>query len=34
MKTTLQELYEQRADKGLTANITELKKKNKIWVTG
>ncbi|AVP47927.1 Ger(x)C family spore germination protein [Bacillus sp. 22475] len=34
VKTTLQELYEQRADKGLTANITELKKKNKIWVTG
>ncbi|HDR7383750.1 spore gernimation protein [Bacillus toyonensis] len=34
VKTTLQELYEQRADKGLTANITEVKKKNKIWVTG
>ncbi|MFJ8238146.1 Ger(x)C family spore germination protein [Bacillus tropicus] len=34
VKTTLQELYEQKADKGLTANITEVKKKNKIWVTG
>ncbi|KZE04208.1 putative spore germination protein [Bacillus mycoides] len=34
VKTTLQELYEQRADKGVTANITEVKKKNKIWVTG
>ncbi|PGQ44296.1 spore gernimation protein, partial [Bacillus thuringiensis] len=34
MKTTLQELYEQKADKGLTANITEVKKKHKIWVTG
>ncbi|EJR27441.1 Ger(x)C family spore germination protein [Bacillus mycoides] len=34
VKTTLQELHEQKADKGLTANITEMKKKNKIWVTG
>ncbi|PEC22813.1 Ger(x)C family spore germination protein [Bacillus cereus] len=34
VKTTLQELHEQRADKGVTANITEVKKKNKIWVTG
>lgn len=29
VKTTLQELYEQRADKGVTANITEVKKRIK-----
>ncbi|MED3201299.1 Ger(x)C family spore germination protein [Bacillus toyonensis] len=34
VKTTLQELHEQVADKGLTANITEMKKNNKIFVTG
>lgn len=34
VKTTLQELHEQIADKGITANITEMKKTNQIWVTG
>ncbi|MBE5107924.1 Ger(x)C family spore germination protein, partial [Bacillus thuringiensis] len=34
VKTTLQELHEQKADKGLTASITEMRKKNRIWVTG
>ncbi|PDY44624.1 Ger(x)C family spore germination protein [Bacillus pseudomycoides] len=34
VKTTLQKLHEQVADKGITASITEMKKKNKIWVTG
>ncbi|PFA22281.1 spore gernimation protein [Bacillus cereus] len=34
VKTTLQKLHEQIADKGITASITEMKKKNRIWVTG
>ncbi|MGE6314141.1 Ger(x)C family spore germination protein [Bacillus cereus] len=34
VKTTLQELHEQIADKGVTANITEMKKNNKIFVIG
>ncbi|MGE6345846.1 Ger(x)C family spore germination protein [Bacillus mycoides] len=34
VKTTLQELHEQIADKGITANITEMKKNNKIFVIG
>ncbi|MDR4913685.1 Ger(x)C family spore germination protein [Bacillus pseudomycoides] len=34
VKTTLQKLHEQVADKGITASITEMKKKNRIWVTG
>jgi Ger(x)C family germination protein len=34
VKTNLQELHEQIADKGVTANITEMKKTNKIFVTG
>ncbi|MEK7019271.1 Ger(x)C family spore germination protein [Bacillus sp. FSL R9-9410] len=34
VKTTLQELHEQIADKGLTVNITEMKKTKKIFVTG
>ncbi|MGG0459150.1 Ger(x)C family spore germination protein [Bacillus mycoides] len=34
VKTNLQELHEQMADRGKTANITEIKKTNKIFVTG
>ncbi|MGA4464183.1 Ger(x)C family spore germination protein [Bacillus bombysepticus] len=34
VKTTLQDLHEQLVDKGITASITEMKKKNRIWVTG
>ncbi|ARC32617.1 Ger(x)C family spore germination protein [Bacillus toyonensis] len=34
VKTNLQELHEQIADKGLTANMTEMKKTKKIFVTG
>jgi Ger(x)C family germination protein len=34
VKTNLQELHEQIADKGVTANITEMKKNNKIFVIG
>ncbi|HDX9578553.1 TPA: Ger(x)C family spore germination protein [Bacillus pseudomycoides] len=34
VKTTLQELHEQMKDKGMTASITEMKKKKKIWLTG
>lgn len=34
VKTNLQELHEQIADKGVTANITEMKKTNKIFVVG
>ncbi len=34
VKTTLQTLHEQTIDKGMTASITQMKKKNKVWVTG
>ncbi|MEI4799821.1 Ger(x)C family spore germination protein [Bacillus sp. NPDC077411] len=34
VKTTLQKLHEQTIDKGMTASITEMKKKNKLWLTG
>jgi Ger(x)C family germination protein len=34
VKTNLQELHEQIADKGITVNFTELKKNNKIFVIG
>ncbi|PEZ09005.1 spore gernimation protein [Bacillus sp. AFS018417] len=34
VKTTLQKLHQQTKDKGMTASITEMKKKNRVWVTG
>ncbi|MDP7981110.1 Ger(x)C family spore germination protein [Bacillus sp. WLY-B-L8] len=34
VKTTLQKLHEQTKDKGITASISEMKKKNRVWVTG
>lgn len=34
VKTTLQKLHEQTIDKGITASISEVEKKNKVWLTG
>lgn len=34
VKTTLQKFHQQTKDKGMTASITEMKKKNRVWVTG
>ncbi|PEA53196.1 spore gernimation protein [Bacillus pseudomycoides] len=34
VKTTLQKLHEQTIDKGITASVTEMKKKKKLWLAG
>ncbi|MGG2063966.1 Ger(x)C family spore germination protein [Bacillus sp. S14(2024)] len=34
VRTTLQEFREQSKEKGMTASITEMKKKKRVWLTG